>query len=150
MAEPRIQWEPINLATLPAIQNSVTPLVAGRGGVTIMKNGTLLFLKKAGDDIQSARLALEEAKYLVDFRVKRLLDGNFLVALHSAVAVFVGKDEFVERRAEIEAKIGDLKFPGEELLVPPGWSDEEFLVGLYGRGKMQRDVHEPNFQMRIE
>ncbi|MFV8603980.1 hypothetical protein ACNRDG_06625 [Ralstonia pseudosolanacearum] len=132
------------------IRACVEPLVENRGGVTIMRNGTLLFIKKADDDVQSARLALDEARFLTDFRVKRLQDGNFLVALHSAVAVFVGASEFDGRQAEIKSRCNELKFPSEELLVPHGWSEEEFLVGLYGRGKLQRDIHNFDFYARID
>lgn len=150
MTEPSIKWEPVSLVLPMEIQNCIAPLVINRGGVTIMKNGTLLFIKKADDDAQSARLALSEAKYLTDFQVKRLQDGNFLVAFHSAVAVFVGKNELLERQAEIRIRMNDLKFPGEQLLVPQGWAEDEFMAGLYGRGKLQRDIHEINFYSRID
>ena len=150
MVEPRIKWEPINSVPLLDIQSCITSLVVNRGGVTIMKNGTLLFLRKTIDDVKSAKLALGEAKYLTDFRVKRLQNGNFLVALHSSVAVFVGKNEFHDRQSEIKAKIDDLKFPSEQLFVPDGWTEDEFLVGLYGRGKLQHDIHNIAFYARVD
>lgn len=150
MTQPHISWEPENATPLIEIRACLEPLVQNRGGVTIMENGTLLFIKKADDDLQSARFALEEARFLVDFRVKHLPDGNALVALHSAVAVFVGGDEFRVRRDEIVSRIDELKFPSEELLVPQGWSQDEFLTGLYGRAKLQRDIKNANLYARLD
>ncbi len=150
MIEPHIEWEPDNSVSLPDIHACIGPLVTNRGGATIMQNGTLLFLKKADDDVLSAQLALNEAKFLTDFRVKRLQQGDFLVALHSSVAVFVGAREFDDRKTEIKNRIEDLKFPSEALFVPQGWSEEEFLVGLYGRGKLQYDIHNFGVYARID
>lgn len=91
---------------------------AGRGGVTILKNGTLLFINKSEDNEASARKALEEARFLTDFRVKILTQGDFLVALHRAVAVYVGHQEFEGRLDEVEEKASDLKYPSEVLMAP--------------------------------
>lgn len=150
MTEPQILWEPENAAPLNEIRICLEPFVRNRGGVTIMENGTLLFLKKADDDVENARLALEEARFLVDFRVKRLPDGNHLVALHGAVAVFVGGGEFQARQEEISLRIEELKFPSEELFVPEGWSEDDFLIGLYGRAKLHRDIRNRKFYARLD
>lgn len=141
MTDVRMKWEPENMASMQEIEDRMRSFAAGRGGVTILRNGTLLFINKSEDDEASARKALEEARFLTDFRVKALPQGDFLVALHRAVAVYVGRQEFEGRRNEIEAKASDLKFPSEVLMTPEEWSEEEFLVGLYGRGKMQRDIY---------
>lgn len=150
MKDPHIKWEPINSVPLHAIEEAIGPLVVNKGGVSIMENGTLLFINKSDDDYKSACFALSEARFLTDFRVKKIENGNFLVALHGAVAVFVGAREFLERVEEIKSRISDLKFPDEDLIVPNGWTEEEFLVGLYGRAKMQRDVQEKKFHSRID
>lgn len=150
MTEPRVSWGPINATPLSEIETCVSPLVINKGGVTILRNGTLLFIQKDADNVESARRAMLEARFLTDFRVKRLQDGNYLVALHGAVGVFVGAEEFLDRKEEIKSRSDDLKFPSEKLLVPNGWTEDEFLVGLYGRGKLQRDVHDFNFYARID
>ncbi|WP_445656680.1 hypothetical protein [Achromobacter sp. NCFB-sbj8-Ac1-l] len=150
MKDPHIKWEPVNSVPLHDIEEAISPLVVNKGGFSIMKNGTLLFINKSDDNYKSACLALSEAKYLTDFRVKKIANGNFLVALHGAVAVFVGAREFSEKVEEIKSRIDDLKFPGEDIIVPQGWTEEEFLAGLYGRAKMQRDVQEQNFYIRID
>ena len=82
--------------------------------------------------------------------MNRLQDGNYLVALHGAVAVFVGGTEYADRKAEIVAREQELSFPSERLIAPPGWSEDEFYVGLYGRGKLQRDVHRFEFHARVD
>ena len=137
------------MAPMQEIEGKMQNFASGRGGVTILKNGTLLFIRKNEDDEASARRALEEAKYLTDFRVKTLPQGDFLVALHQAVAVYVGRQEFERLRNEIKSKTSELKFPSEVLMTPEGWAEDDFLVGLYGRGKMQRDIYAFAFHSRI-
>ena len=137
----RINWEPENLTPLSKILGQMEAYAKGRGGVTILKNGTLLFIKQAVDDAASARKALHEAKFLTDFRILRLKEGDYLVALHSAVAVYVSADEFEAMRSQIENRIADLKFPSEELIAPTDSPRDNMLLGLYGRGKLQRDIY---------
>ena len=55
----RINWEPENLTPLSKILGQMEAYAKGRGGVTILKNGTLLFIKQAVDDAASARKALQ-------------------------------------------------------------------------------------------
>lgn len=150
MEEISIKWEPVNTVPLRDIEKAIGPLVFNRGGVSIMKNGTLLFINKSDDDCKNACLALSEAKYLTDFRVRNISGGNFLVALHGAIGVFVGRAELSGNIEEIKARLDELKFPGEDIIVPQGWAEEEFLAGLYGRGKLQRDIREQNFYARID
>ncbi len=145
----RASWEPENLTPLNEIAERMSLYLQGRGGVSILGNGTLLFINKGEDDIANAKQALEEAKFLTDFRVKQLNEGGYLVALHKAVAVFVGQQEFETRKPEIIARLDELKFPSEELIVDPSTSNDEFLVGIYGRGKLQRDVYNFSFYQRI-
>lgn len=150
MNEPSLRWHPANSVPLATIEQIVSPLVVGRGGVTIMKNGTLLFLKKAADDAASAALVMNEARFLTDFRVKELSDGDYIVALNGTVGVFVGRDEFLAQKPLIQKDIEKLKFPSEELLVPPGWTEEQFLVGLYGRAKLRGDIEAPEIYKRVD
>jgi hypothetical protein len=145
----RMKWEPENLTPLSEIAERVSLYLQGRGGVSILGNGTLLFIKNGEDDSANAKQALEEAKFLSDFRVKQLNEGGYLVALHKAVAVFVGQREFETRKPEIIARFNELKFPSEELIVNPSTSNDELLVGVYGRGKLQRDVYNFSFYQRV-
>ena len=120
-----------------------------RGGVIILGNGTLLFITKGEDDIEDAKKALNEARFIIDFRVVPLKEGGYLVRFHDAVAVFVGQEEFEKMRDEIAARQSDLRFPGESFFVPPGDPPLHILVGLYARGKLQRDAYFFNFYKRI-
>ena len=141
----RLGWEPENITPLSIIFEKMKLHAEGRGGVTILKNGTLLFIKESEDDIASARKALDEAKFLTDFRILRLKEGDCLVVLHGAVAVYVGDDEFETMKSQIENRILELKFPSEELIAPRNSPETNMLLGLYGRGKLQRDIY--NFEV---
>jgi hypothetical protein len=104
-----------------------------------MANGTLLFLTSGDDDVVDARKALNEARAILNFHVVALKEGGYMVAFHNAVAVFVGQKEFEQRRAEIISKQNDLQFPGETFFPPAGQPQQHLLIGLYARGKLQRD-----------
>lgn len=145
----RMQWEPENLTPLSDIAERMRLFLNGRDGVSILGNGTLLFINKGEDDIANAKKAMGDAKFLTDFRVKELNEGGYLVSLHKAVAVFVGQQEFETRKPEIIARLGELKFPSEDLMANPSTSNDELLVGIYGRGKLQRDVYNFNFYQRV-
>ena len=114
-----------------------------------MGNGTLLFLTKGNDDVGDAKNALNEARFIIDFRVVQLKEGGYMVAFHDAVAVFVGQNEFEDRKDEIAARQSDLRFPGEVFIPPEGEPPHHILIGLYARGKLQRDAYFFNFYKRI-
>lgn len=144
----KVEWMPQNLTPLTDIVARMQLYLNGKDGVSVLGNGTLLFINK-GDDVAKARLALDEAKYLTDFKVRELKEGGYLVAFHKSVAVFVGQQEFEQRKMEIVARLDELKFPSEELVVAPSTSNDEFLVGIYGRGKLQKDIYDFNFYQRV-
>lgn len=149
MNELRLAWEPDNTTPLNDIEDRMTTYTKGRGGVTIMGNATLLFLTQGDDDISDAKKALNEARFIIDFRVVPLKEGGYMVAFHNAVAVFVGQKEFEDRKDEIAARESDLKFPGEVFFAPEGEPHQHTLIGLYARGKLQRDAYFFNFYKRI-
>ncbi|WP_420997909.1 hypothetical protein ACKI2N_032200 [Cupriavidus sp. 30B13] len=149
MNEIRLAWEPENLTPLQAIEERLMAYTKGRGGIIIMGNGTLLSLTQGGSDIEDAKKALNEARFIIDFRVVPLKEGGYMVAFHDAVSVFVGQDEFEQMKGEIETRQGDLRFPGEAFFVPSNEPPAHMLVGLYARGKLQRDAYFFNFYKRI-
>jgi hypothetical protein len=147
MNEPRLLWEPLNKVPLPEIENRFSAYVKGRSsGVSVLGNATLLFLKDEGDHERQARRAMEEARFLTGFEVDELREGGFLVVFHPGVAVFVGAEEFNEVKAEIRRRIDELHFPSESFQAD---LDDKFLIGLYGRGKLQRDVFDFSFHRYI-
>lgn len=141
MNDLRLAWEPENTTPLSDIEARMNVYTKGRGGVTIMENGTLLFLTSGDDDVGDAKKALNEARFIIDFRVVPLKEGGYMVAFHSAVAVFVGQEEFEKRKAEIVSRQNDLRFPGESFIPPAGEPQEHLLIGMYARGKLQRDAY---------
>lgn len=149
MKDIRLEWEPVNKTPLSAIETRMLGYTKGQGGITILGNGTLLSLTKGEDDVEDARKAMNEARFITDFRVIPLNEGGFMVAFHDAVAVFVGEDEYHEQRSEIVARLAQLRFPGEALFAPQGDPPENLLVGLYARGKLQKDAYDFHFYKRI-
>jgi hypothetical protein len=145
----RIEWEPDNLVSIDELTQKVKDISKDKGGATILGNGSILFVIKEDDDIASAKIALSEAKFFTDFKVLKLETGDYLVALHNALAVFVGNDEFIKRKKEIVDRLNELKFPSEELIRSPDSSDDDFLIGVYGRGKLQKDIYEFSFLKRV-
>ncbi|MHA6848891.1 hypothetical protein [Ralstonia syzygii] len=149
MNEIRLAWEPENLTPLQAIEERLMTYTKGRGGIIIMGNGTLLSLTKGDSDIDDAKKALNEARFIIDFRVVPLKEGGYMVAFHNAVSVFVGQDEFEQMKDEIAARQSELRFPGEAFFVPPNEPPTHLLIGLYARGKLQRDAYFFNLYKRI-
>jgi hypothetical protein len=72
-----------------------------------------------------------------------------MVSLHKAVAVFVGNEEFARHEKTIEARVSELLFPGERFFVPQEATQRDTLIGLYGRGKLQRDCYAFHLFKRI-
>lgn len=149
MNEIRLAWEAENLTPLQAIEGRLMAYTKGRGGIVIMGNGTLLSLVNSSDVIDDAKRALNEARFIVDFRVIPLKEGGYMVSFHDAVSVFVGQAEFEPMKDEIATRQNELRFPGEVLIAPPAESPERMLIGLYARGKLQRDAYFFNFYKRI-
>ena len=149
MNEIRLQWEPENKAPLEDIESRLVSYTNGKGGIIILRNGTLLSLTQGDDDVEDARKAMSEARFITDFRVVQLKEGGYMVAFHKAVSVFVGEDEFEEQKVEIAARRSELLFLGEVMLPPQDSPEFHVLVGLYARGKLQRDAYFFDFYKRI-
>ncbi len=145
----RLKWEPENLAPLDAISTQLASYVANKSGVSLLANGTALFVVASNNNEAVARKAMEQAKHLTDFQVVKLREGGYLVVFHEAVASFVGDREFSVRREEILSRLGDLLLPGENLVAQGNFNREHYLIGLYGRGKMYRDAYDFSFAKRI-
>ena len=149
MKEIRLQWEPENKAPLKDIESRLLSYTHGKGGIIILRNGTLLSLTQSDDDVEDAKKAMNEARFMTDFRVVQLKEGGYMVAFHKAVSVFVGEYEFEEQKVEVAARHSELLFPGEVMLPPQDSSELHVLVGLYARGKLQRDAYFFDFYKRI-
>lgn len=150
MNDIRLAWEPENKAPLAVIEARISDyLKNARQGVSLLGNGSLLFSPDGGSFESEARQAMQEARRLANFEVTPLKEGGFLVRFHAALAVFVGQEEFAAVREEIVARLDELKFPEEILRGRDGYPQDHLLVGLYARGKLQRDAHFFHFYKRI-
>ena len=149
MNEIRLAWEPENLTPLADIEQRLMDYTKGRGGIIVLGNATLLDLTLGSDDIEDSKKALNEARFIIDFRTVPLKEGGYMVAFHKAVSVFVGQAEFEQMKDEIVARLDELKFPGEKFFAPPNQPPEHLLIGLYARGKLQYDAYHFNFYKRL-
>ncbi len=149
MKELRLAWEPENLTPLADIEQRLMAYTKGQGGIIMLGNATLLALSQGDDDIEDAKKAMNEARFIIDFKTVPLREGGYMVAFHKAVSVFVGQAEFEQVKDEIAARLSELKFPGEAFFAPPNEPPEHMLIGLYARGKLQYDAYHFNFYKRL-
>lgn len=149
MDELRLNWEPENKTPLHQIEDRFKLYMKGKGGVTILKNSTLLFLTEGKNDEDDARKAMDEARFLTDFKVVELKEGGYLIGFHDAVAVFVSVDEFAAVKEEVTQRMKELTFPGEKFFNVDTAGDDNILIGLYARGKLQRDAYNFGYYKRI-
>lgn len=150
LKELRLIWEPENETPLSFIEDRFRAYMKGKNsGVSLLNNGTLIFTENGRNDEDDARRAMQEARLLNDFQVSPLKEGGFLVSFHRVIGVFVGQDEYDARRSEIVSRIKDLCFPGEAFFRDNRTPNDNLLVGLYARGKLQRDAHDFGFYKRI-
>lgn len=150
MKDIRLAWEPENKVPLAVIEARISDyLKNARQGASLLGNGSLLFSPDSASPENDARLAMQEARRLANFEVIPLRESGFLVRFHAALAVFVGQEEFAAVREEVIARLDELKFPEEILHDRDGDDKDHLLVGLYARGKLQRDAHAFHFYKRI-
>ncbi|PMN70507.1 hypothetical protein [Enterovibrio norvegicus] len=150
MEELRLEWEPKSKVSLDELEEKFQYYANDlKTSLSILKNGTVLFVKDSDNNELDAQKCMLEAKFLIDFRTVELKRGGWLVGLHNAVAVFVSESEYSSVKKEIIERQSELKFPKEEFIGGSGDLDEH-LIGLYARGKLQYDAHNFAFYKRIE
>jgi hypothetical protein len=149
MNEIRLRWEPKSLVSEHELEKCLLNYTNSKGGVSLLRNGTVLFIKSSGNDTDDAKKSMDEARFLRDFEIQPMDDGNYLVIFHSAVSVFVSSNEFNSRKQEILKRMDDLKFPSEVFVYDANNNGDGFLLGLYARGKLQKDAYEFEFLKRI-
>ena len=145
----RLTWEPQSLVSPGDLEEIAFELTDGNGNVSILENGTLLFIKKSEDDEVLAEGLAGDLNQLVNFTVVPVDVGGFLVEFHPSVAVYVGGEEFKSRRAEILDRLSDLCVPGEVFQMSNETPEDHALIGVYARGKLRRDANDFRFHRRI-
>ena len=148
--EIRLAWEPENKTPLNLMEERCKFYIEGKsGGVSLLENGTWLFTPNGRDNESDVKRAMLEAKFLIDFNVVEMKLGGYLVGFNHVVAVFVGEEEFKAMKNEIQKRKLDLMFPEEHLLGKEGAPEDHLLIGLYARGKLQRDAYTAKMYSRI-
>ncbi len=107
-----------------------------------MKNGTIVFLNNY-DNVQSdIERCMKDLQLISDFSVQEMTHNDFLVNIHGAIYVYVGKEEIHNVKREVVDRIDELKFLGQSFLGAK--NKEHLFIGLYGRGKMYCDAFSCN------
>jgi hypothetical protein len=145
----RLKWEPESGIPLEELEKIACHLTDGKGNVTILKNGTLLFVHSSNNDEENARELSEAFDELYGFEVVPVDIGGYLVGFHEAVAVFVTEKEFQENREEIISRLEQLFFPDEIFQASDNIPQDHALIGMYARGKLRRDASDFCFYKRI-
>jgi len=151
MKELRLAWEPESLCSPEMVSEQVMRYMDGNARFAQFANDTCLMLKPVSNLAETIEGALREARRLAEFKVYRMEQGDYLVFFAGPLLVYVGRDEFLARTAEIQHRISELKF-SEEHIVPTSQQKDEtnVLVGLYARGKLQRDAWSPLSYILVE
>ena len=149
MNSTRLAWEPKSPVPPEELEGIVRALTNGKGNVSILQNGTLLFVKKSADDEEYARDLVGDFSSLYNFKVVPVDIGGYLVGFHEAVAVFVTESEFRDQREKILSRLGELCFPEEKINMKANAPEDHALIGVYARGKLRRDASDFHFYKRL-
>lgn len=151
MEHVRIAWEPENRVSFAFLEERIKEYSNGRFSFSILRNGTLLFLKDNSDLNTKVNKSMELARFITDFSVDVMEKGDYLVHFKGPIYSYVGKEEFENQKREIEARVDELTFPGERFLnESEELSKEKVLVGLFARAKMYRDAFNAELVRTVE
>jgi hypothetical protein len=141
MKDLRLAWEPVSVLDSKLVSEQVTKYMDNQAAFLQFSNDTCLMVKPVADLKEAIVEYHRKARYITQFKVFNMEDGNYLIFFASPLIVYVGKQEFLDQENEIKKRIDDLKFPSE-IIVPLSQErdDTNYLVGLYARGKLQRDA----------
>jgi hypothetical protein len=141
MNELRLTWEPKSSTCTKVVSEQFLKYMDNAKTFACFDNGTCLVLKDVPDIDFVITGAMKEARRLPDFEVFEMEDHDYLVSFANPLMVYVGKKEFEERENEIQSRLKDLYFPSENLKTFVGKGNpKNLLIGLYARGKLQRDA----------
>lgn len=141
MNEYRLTWEPEFSSNSAIVSRQFLKYMDNAKTFAYFPNGTCLVLKDVLDIELVVNGAMKEARRLPDFEVFEMEDRDYLVSFANPLMVYVGKEEFEECKEEIQRRFRDLHFPSENLMpLNSTVKPEHVLIGLYARGKLQRDA----------
>jgi hypothetical protein len=135
----RLGWEPMGTTPGEVTAQRVLFFMDGDAAFAQFPSGSCLLWSRTQEVEESVvRGAMREARTIADFKVYPMKGGDYLVFFASALAVHVGREEYTARKLEIIERQRELLFPGESFLNS-GRAEDDYLVGLYARGKLQSD-----------
>lgn len=149
MNEYRLAWEPCFDQNYSIARKQFSKYMDNEETFAQFQNGSCLVLKDMPDIDKAIIGAMKEARRLPDFEVFEMEDRDYLVSFANPLKVYVGKEEFESQKKEIQIRFRDLHFPSENLM-PLGdkVKADHVLIGLYARGKLQRDAwNAPTYQI---
>jgi hypothetical protein len=138
----RLAWEPQTALRSDVVATQVLKYMDNEATFAQFPNDSCLMLKPVENLHEVIVGSLTEARRIPDFRVFQMKEGDFLVFFASALLVYVGKEEFASIQGEVTSRRAELLFPSESFASPhqSERAEIEFLVGIYARGKLQRDA----------
>jgi hypothetical protein len=122
----------------------------GKSRFGVLSNGTCFFpsFNLAFSDAAKSLLDGMESSPL-DFKVREMDDGNFIVAFSEHVFSVVYSDEFSQYRLLIEKEAKSLS-QDESILGDPNAPRNHFLIGLYARTRLLKDMEDRNLAETIQ
>jgi hypothetical protein len=149
MNEYRLAWEPESSTDSAVVSKQFLKYMDNAKMFACFPHGTCLVLKDVPDVDLVIDGAMKEARRLPDFEVFEMEERDYLVSFANPLMVYVGKEEFEDRKEEIQSRFRDLHFPSESLMsLGSKVKPEHVLIGLYARGKLQRDAwSKPAYQI---
>lgn len=115
----------------------------GRFDALLYKYGSWVFPSASSGKLEDGfRRLTDLTKGRINFEVREMDDGNYIVAFNEKVFTVVLRDEFLVLRDKIitEAKAT----PSEEFIVGRKGAPEDHLyIGLFGRTRLLQDMQSP-------
>ncbi len=141
MNELRLIWEPVTTCDPVVVAEQISKYMERNVTFAQFANDTCLMLKLVPNLTEAIEGTIREARKFAEFKVYPMEEGDYLVFFASPLMVYVGKSEFATRQMEIRNRVVELNFPSESVIPASRENDDiNLLVGLYARGKLQRDA----------
>ena len=132
--EYRIEWLPDRYLSDGELIELTKYYVKGK--CFLFENGLTLLCKTS--DPQDIDRCLEDLKFIPDFNVTLLKDGNYAVSPHDIAMVIVTKQELEAQLKALKENIESAKHPGEAFFSQD--SNQHMAIGLIGRAKINNDL----------
>lgn len=115
----------------------------GKFDAVLYEHGSWVFPSASSDKLEEGHRRLTKlGKGQINFEVREMDDGNYIVAFNEKVFTVVLRDEFLDLRDKIIAEAKTT--PSEEFIVGrKGSPEDHFYIGLFGRTRLLRDIQLP-------